>query len=50
MPPFNGNDIVVWRGIISTYDIVKYFTDSNSRNVDIRRADKEEIQIWFNRP
>lgn len=45
---FNSEDIVVYKGIISKYAIIKDFVDLNDRDNKVRKADKEEIVRYEN--
>ncbi len=47
---FNLEDIIVWQGVITKYGVVQHLVDLNDEDVDIRKANKEEVARYENRP
>lgn len=52
MEKFNLYDIIVFEGAITKFGVICRLIDWNDENldVDIRKADKEEIARYHNRP
>jgi len=47
---FNLEDVVVWQGAITKYGVIKELVDFNDPDVDIRKANAEEIARYKKRP
>ncbi len=47
---FDLEDIVVWEGVITKYGVIQHLVDLDAEDVDIRKADKEEIARYQKRP
>ncbi len=47
---FNLEDVVVWQGAITKYGVIKELVDLNDPDVDIRKANTEEIIRYEKRP
>lgn len=47
---FDLEDIVVWQGVITKYGVIQHLVDLDDEDIDIRKADKEEVHRYEKRP
>ena len=47
---FNLEDVIVWEGVITKYGVIRELVDLNDPDVDIRKANAEEITRYEKRP
>lgn len=47
---FGLEDVIVWEGVITKYNVIKDLVNLKDKDVDIRRANQEEIIRYHNRP